>query len=246
MSRLRLFQIRLAASAVLLLLVFALVRLLWYPGAYFPIFGVSRQLWILVGVVLVVGPVLSVFVFKPGKKGLVMDLSILAIVELAAIVVAATVLFQERPYFAVFAVDRFEAVALGEVSGSSVPEALLGRQSDRQQRLVYAELPEDPERLSALINETAVLGMADIDRRPEFWKPYSDGIATIKATARPLEALLVSDKARSDAVSIWLVKFGGSAPEYIYLPLRGRAGDATIILRADTALPVATLAIDPW
>ena len=246
MSRLRLFQIRLAASAALLLLVFALVRLLWYPGAYFTISGVSTQFWILVGVVMAVGPVLSTFVYKPAKKSLVMDLGILAAVELAAVIVAAAILFQGRPYFAVFAVDRFEAVALGEISGLDVSPDLLVGQTGQRQRLVYAELPEDPDILSTLINETVLLGMADIDRRPEFWRPYSDGIATIRAAALPLEALLGGDETRSAAVDKWLAKFGGSAHEYIYLPLRGKAGDATIILRADTGYPVTTIEIDPW
>ena len=246
MSRLRLFQIRLAASAALLLLVFMLTRLFWYPGAYFTIFGVSRQLWILAGVIMVVGPVLSAFVYAPGKKGLVMDIVILGAVELAVLVAAALLIFEGRPYFTVFAVDRFEALALGEVSGSDVPEELLGRPSDQQQRLVYAQLPEDPERMNALIDETVFQGMADTDRRPEFWKPYSAGIATIKATALPLEALLSGDELRAADVNTWLLKYGGSAHEYTYLPLRGKAGDALIILSADTGIPIATLNVDPW
>lgn len=246
MSRLRLFLTRLAASAALLLLVFTLVRLRWYPGAYFTISGVSTQLWILAGVVMVVGPILSTFVYKPAKKGLIMDLGILAAVELAAVIVAAAMLFQGRPYFAVFAVDRFEAVAWQDISGSDVPQDFLVGQPGQKQRLVYAELPEDPERMLALIDETVFQGMADIDRRPEFWKPYSDGIVTVKAAARPLEALLDRDDRRSVAVNKWLVKSGGSAQDYIVLPLRGRADDAIIILGADTGYPVATLAIDPW
>jgi hypothetical protein len=246
MSRLRLFQIRLAASAALLLLVFALVRLLWYPGAYFTISGVSRQLWILAGVVMVVGPVLSAVVYKPGKKGLIMDLGILAAVELAAVIVASALLFQGRPYFTVFAVDRFEAVAAQEISGSPFAQDLLVSRPGQKPQLFYAELPEDPERMDALIDETVFQGMADIDRRPEFWKPYSAGIATIKAAALPLEALLSGDESSAAVVNAWLVKYGGDAHEYIYLPLRGRADDAIIILSADIGYPVATLEVDPW
>lgn len=246
MSRLRLFQIRFVASASLLLLVFMVTRLLWYPDAYFDIFGVSRQLWILVGVVIVVGPVLSAVIYKPGKKSLVMDLGILAAVELAVLVAALMLIFEGRPYFVVFAVDRFEAVAQGEVSGPDVLPALIEEQKDRKLKLVFAPLPEDPDKLTQLIKETVLEGMADIDRRPEFWRPYAEGISTIKAAALPLEALLGSDEPRSAAVSKWLADSGGSAQEYIYLPLRGKAGDAMIVLDADTAVPVATLSIDPW
>ena len=70
MTRFRVFQLRLLASAALLLLLFSVVRLFWYPGADFAVSGVYKQLLVLAAVVFVVGPVLSAFVFKPGKKGL--------------------------------------------------------------------------------------------------------------------------------------------------------------------------------
>ena len=119
MTRLQVFQIRSVASLALLLVVFGVVRLLWYPGAYFAISGVLTQLAVLAGVVLVVGPILTTFVFKPGKKGLTADLWILAAIEVIVVVVAVSVMFQRQPHFAVFAVDRFEAIALQDVSGES-------------------------------------------------------------------------------------------------------------------------------
>ena len=52
MTRLRLFQIRLAATCGLLLLLVAVVRLLWFPDAYFAIFDVGKLLLILAVVAL--------------------------------------------------------------------------------------------------------------------------------------------------------------------------------------------------
>ena len=65
MTRLNVFQLRLLASGSVLLLVFSVVRLLWYPGAYFAISGVSWPFLVLAGAVLVIGPALSAFVYKP-------------------------------------------------------------------------------------------------------------------------------------------------------------------------------------
>ena len=101
MTRVRLFQLRLLASGALLLLVFGVVRLLWYPGAYFSVFGAGTQFLVLAAVVIVAGPVLSAFVDKPGKKGLTFDLWVLAGVELLAVMVAGFLLFQRQPHFAV-------------------------------------------------------------------------------------------------------------------------------------------------
>lgn len=74
MTRLRVFQLRLVATASLLLVVFAVIRLLWYPGAYFTLAGADKLVLVLIMVNLVISPGLSALVYKPGKKGLKIDL----------------------------------------------------------------------------------------------------------------------------------------------------------------------------
>ena len=246
MTRLQVFQIRLVASLALLLVVFGVVRLLWYPGAYFAISGVLTQFAVLAGVVLVVGPILTTFVFKPGKKGLTADLWILAAIEVIVVVVAVSVMFQRQPHFAVFAVDRFEAIALRDVSGESAALQRFGGRPGHAPRLIFAALPEDTERMQRLIDETVFEGKADIDRRPEFWHDYAEGIAPIKAAAKPFSALLSGDAQRAIEARQWLAATGSAAEDFIVLPLRGKAGDATIVLHADIGYPVATLNIEPW
>lgn len=237
---------RLLGSAVVLLVTFALVRLLWYPGAYFAISGAHIQFLVLAAVVVVIGPVLTAFVYKPGKPGLAFDLSVLLGVELLAVVVAMTLLYQRQPHFTVFAVDRFEVVARGEVAVDELPNTIDASRPGHAPRLVYAKMPEDPDAVSRLIDETVFRGMADIDRRPEFWEPYTRGIPVIKQAARPLDALLQGSAEQQRAAARWLSSTESSAGDYVFLPLRGRAGDAAIILHADIGFPVATLRVDPW
>ena len=246
MTRLRVFQLRLLGSTALLLLVFVVIRLLWYPGAYFAVSGIYKQLLVLTAVVVVVGPILSAFVYKPGKPGLALDLGILAGVELLAVLAAAFILFQRQPHFAVFAVDRFEAVPRAEVDLGKLTTSLDSSRPGHAPRLVFARMPDDPEVVNRLIDETVMMGMADIDRRPEFWEPYASGIPLIKAAARPLAALLQGTPEQQRAVTRWLAAREARAADYIYLPLRGRSGDAVIVLHAAAGFPVATLSVDPW
>ena len=246
MPRARFFQVRLAVSAALLLLLVSVVRGLWYPGAYYDVSAVGSKLAILALVVFVAGPVLSTFVYRPGKKGLAMDLGILAGLELAAVVAAATVLYLRQPYFTVFAVDRFEAVSRQEVVDFEAARAQYGSRPGHEPRLVFASLPEDPDRMQALIDETVFMGMADIDRRPEFWSPYVSGINRVRQAARPLADLAMTDDDRGAAIANWLNANGRAVDRFLYLPLRGKAGDATIVLDAASGFPVATLPIVPW
>lgn len=246
MTRLRLFQIRLAATASLLLLLVAVVRLLWFPGAYFAIFGVGKLLLILVAIALIIGPVLSAVVFKPGKSGLMLDLAVLAALEIVAVTVGAWQIFVRQPVYAVFAVDRFEAVSRAEIDTTEIVAPVLLARPGHAPRLVYAELPEDPVVIDRLINETLFEGKRDIDRRPEFWRPYTAGISRLKAVARPLGHLLSENSERGERARRWLARNGGGARDYMFVPLRGQNGDAAMILHADIGFPVGTLDVDPW
>jgi hypothetical protein len=194
----------------------------------------------------VVGPVLSTFVYKPGKKSLAMDLGILAAIEVAAVVVAVSLIFYRQPYFAVFAVDRFVAVSKPEIAADEAAYEGFGSRPGHAPRLIYAKLPEDPEALSQLIDETVLQGMADIDRRPEFWQPYTSGLAVIMAAARPMDLLLEGTAEQRAAAQAWLDASGSQSRDFVFLPLRGKAGDATIILHANIGFPVATLLVEAW
>lgn len=246
MSRAHFFQVRLAISAAVLLFVYSAIRALWYPGAYYETAGASRQVWVLIAVVLVVGPVLSTLVYRPGKKGLATDLAVLAFVELAALGAAATLLFIRQPYFTVFAVDRFEAVSRQEVTNLAAARERFGDRPGHAPRLVFARLPEDPEHLQALIDETVLMGMPDIDRRPEFWWPYASGVGAVKAAGRPLPDLAAASADHAGVVAAWLRGRGRTAGEFLFLPLRGKAGDAALVIDAAIGYPVATIAVDPW
>jgi hypothetical protein len=246
MTRLQLFQWRLAASATLLLLLFGTIRLLWYPGDYFAIFGVRNQFLLLILISLVLGPALSVMLYKPGKKGLTFDLVVMATLELAVVIAAGSYFYDRQPYFLVFAVDRFEAVSRLEVDMGQVSYPALRERPGREPRLVYAEMPTDPNIFDRLINETVFEGKKDIDRRPEFWKPYPAGIATMRAAARPFSDLLQGDQVRAERARGWLAGREEGAHQYLYLPLRGKIQDIVIVLHAHIGYPVDMLVVDPW
>lgn len=246
MTRLRVFQWRFAASMAVFLLFFAVVRLLWYPGTYFSISGTAKLLWVLLGVILIIGPVLTTLVFKPGKWGLGFDIRALAIVEIVVLLTAGAMLFERRPFYVVFAVDRFEAVTRTEVDQGKIRFDEHRIKPFGAPRFVYAQLPTDPEEHSRLIDEVVFEGRKDIDRRPEFWRPYGDGAPVVKASARPLRNLIQIGDSQQALVQRWLSRRHGIVDDYLYVPLRGRVRDAAMILHVDNDLPVGIIDIDPW
>jgi len=246
MARARAFRIRLVATALVLLLAVAITRLLWYPGGYFAISGVSRLLLVLAAVVVVLGPGLSTVLYKPGKPSLMFDLIVIACAEIAVFGWALSEIHDRRPAFTVFAVDRFEVVARSEVDLTLLVDARLATRPGHAPRLIYAALPTDPEVMNQLIDDTVFLGRSDIDRRPEFWEPYARGVATMKARAKPLSLYLALSDDLAGPVQRWLIRRNAKASDYTYLPVRGRRGDAMMIVHADVGYPVGIVAVDPW
>ena len=246
MTRSKLFQFRFAATAGVLLLVFGIVRILWFPGDYFAISGITKLLLVLVAVNIVIGPGLSTLLYKRGKWGLKFDLVLIACIEIAVLCWALYEIHDRRPAFAVFVVDRFEAVTRSEVDLTALTGRGLGIRPSLRPQLVYAALPTDPDIMSQLIDDTLFLGKKDIDRRPEFWEPYSNGIAEVKAVARPLSRFVTPQDARAVPIQNWLQKQNGQLEDFVYLPMQARAGDAIVVIDVDSGYPVEVLAIDPW
>ena len=84
MTRFRAFTIHLTSSILIFLFFLGLMFFVWYPVPYFEIDGGWKVLRILAGVDVVLGPLLTLIVFKPGKPSLKFDMSVIVLVQLVA------------------------------------------------------------------------------------------------------------------------------------------------------------------
>ena len=71
-------------SAAIAAAVLTLMLTVWYPPPLFEAAGGNDLALILIGVDVVIGPLLTLIVFKPGKRGLRFDLAAIAVFQLAA------------------------------------------------------------------------------------------------------------------------------------------------------------------
>ncbi len=75
MNRWKAFAIHMGASLLLFLGLLLIIINVWFPGILFSIDGGWDGLKILLGVDLVLGPLLTLLVYKAGKPGLKFDLT---------------------------------------------------------------------------------------------------------------------------------------------------------------------------
>jgi hypothetical protein len=214
-------------SLALIGLIAAVVLPLWHPWGIYRISGVLPLLAILAAVQLAAGPLLTLIIYKQGKKTLRFDLAVIGLLQLGFLGVGLYTLWQSRPVFVVASNMRMAVVLANEVSDTALQQAarpewsqlssgrplLVGLQqgaADRGQQSV----------LSAFLNT----GM-DREQQPRWYLPYAEAVPQLlsNATASTADALPAAP---------------GNPVRFRSLPIVARYGQGRILLDADTGMPL--------
>lgn len=245
-DKIKAFSIHLSISATIVGFVFVLIFFFWYPKSFFEANGAWGIVRILIVVDLVMGPSLTLILFKKGKKGLVMDMCIIVAIQLSALVYGTTVIFGARPYYLVFAVDRFEIVGKSEIDSTKIVHPELTVKPNKGPILVYTELPKDPEEATKLMFETVMEGAPDIDRRPEYYQLYRPNVDKVLQQAKKITELVKIDEKNKKEVEKFLKKHPTQIDDLLYLPLKGRNKFIALVIDKTTGLPIDGISVDPW
>lgn len=247
MSRWKAAAIHLSLSILVGLLVLALLFLVWYPQPYFDAAGGRGLIVILLGVDIVLGPMLTLILFKSGKKNLLLDLCLIAVIQISALVYGLYVIAQARPVFIVAAIDRFEVVAANEIDPVDLAKGRkpqFRRLSWTGPKLVAAQRPDNLKQRQDLILSNSV--GKDLKMFPEFYVDYADGASAMLARAKSLASLHKAKPTSESVVKAWLKGHDRDAASVVWLPVNVRKVAMTMLLDARTGAVLDALPIDPW
>lgn len=246
MNRHRAAAIHLCLSILVVGSVLAAALLQWYPGIWFESMGGKHLILILAGVDIAIGPLLTWIVFRPGKKELKFDLTVIATLQLLALLYGAYTLFVARPVYMVLVADQFRTVTAIEID-----PALLA-QSEHPElrelpldgpRVAGSFLPSDPREREILKNFSVMQG-ADLHQLPQYWKPYK-GIDALRVARKlaELRALAPDNPALIDA---FLQQQGRPEDSLRFLPLRTRHKEMAALIDASNGAVVGIIDARPW
>ncbi len=235
------FLKHLLLSAAVVAVALTVIFKIWYPYPYFRIAGAERVLQILIGVDLILGPLLTLVLYKPGKKWLWFDMSFIAAIQIAALIYGLTTIYGQRPYYSVFAVDRFVLLTANKLKDADLPEDVAATRPTSGPLYAVARLPEDVAERQALLFEL-LDGAPDIEYRPYLWESFDSQRAYLQERLKPL----VSYAGRHPAVDAFI---GGKTTEelagLLCAPIQGTAGAyMTLIISAETLAPVDVIDVD--
>ncbi len=143
--RIRAFLIHLTISFTIFMGLAYLIFVYWYPPPFFYTDGGWQGFRIVAGVNLVLGPLLTLIVYKPGKPGLKLDLTLIALAQTVALIWGASVTYTERPVAVVYTLKYFTPVSAKELSKAGVAPQSLTTYGEKTPVPIYVDLPQDPE-----------------------------------------------------------------------------------------------------
>jgi len=224
MQKIKAALLHFSLSLLVFGLVMALLVLHWYPLPYFWAEGAWQGVRIAAVVDVVLGPLLTLIVYRQGKKSLKLDLGLIALVQIAALLWGLYSIYQVRPMFVVFGniagQGELHTVILDQIKDTAKsPDMLvdLGKNNPLTPPLVFVSLPSDRKTLYKLMLSEVYFKQADRYQR------YSDdnlnAVLETGLRRKFFDGLKAKEKQEFER---FLVKHNGRFDDYSFVPLHCR------------------------
>lgn len=242
MSRLKAFSIHFAISFVIFLILLYFILVQWYPQPLFSTDGGWRVIRIIVGVDLVLGPLLTLIVFKSGKPGLKFDLAMIGLVQALALSWGVWTSYNERPAAVIYTLDFFTPVPYYQLKEHGMTAKELMQFGDSWPIIIYSDVPKDKlsEVLARSLREGKPLYLFT-----EYYKQFDKEQAPIlKANSMNLEKY-VEDKPELKKLYQHSLLTGTAKTNISYLAMHSREKWVTVVFDLDDMKIIDTIDIEP-
>jgi len=220
MSRFSAFAIHLGISFLIFLVLAYLVVFEWYPGIFFENDGGWRGMRIIIAVDLVLGPMLTLVVFKAGKPGLRTDLTLIGLLQAVCLCAGTWVVYSEKPLAVVYTDGRFTVMTADDYQADAnmtVPD--LRHFPGEDPKWVTVALPADENQQLDIRAETYRAGqtLASLTDR---YVPFTTTPEFFAAAEDP--AVITGQLEWKQRLDNWLSKHGGSYQDYAFFTFATR------------------------
>lgn len=246
-NRLHALLTHLTISGVVAALAIVMVFFVWYPAPFHTAVGVTQIFLMLLTIDIVIGPIITFIIYKPNKPSLKFDLTVIALLQLAALCYGMNTVFEGRPAFVVFNVDRYTIARAFEIDTASMDKAeKSGNESAKiswfQPKWVAAVASTDSKRRQEIMFSSA-MGGADWPLLPELYVPLAQEKTQVLKKARSLEELRrlhSNDSSALTDLAVW------NDNNVKWLPLIGKVRNMVVLVDAESAGVIQVIDMKPW
>jgi len=247
MSRFKAAGIHLLLTCLIAAIAVCVMVFVWYPPPLFQLLGGFGLLMLISGCDMVIGPLLTLVVFKSGKKGMKFDLAVIAVLQLTALAYGIYIMAIARPVFIVFVKDRFELVSIADIKPGQWSKARFERfqhASWTGPEIIGVKWPTDRAERQKLM-DLMFQGM-DVHQAPEYFSPYETVAADAAAAAQPIQELKYLNYSRSKLIEDEVASLGLKENEVGFLPVSHLRGAITALVRRDNGRVLKLVPFNPW
>ncbi|MGC1521363.1 MAG: hypothetical protein WA803_07470 [Steroidobacteraceae bacterium] len=226
--RFKAFGLHLLASSVALSTILGSLYLGWYRWPAWVLTDVIHVVLVMVGVDVVLGPTLTFIIARSSKprRELARDIAVIVVVQLCALVYGTASLWSGRPLYYTYSEGLLQLVQAYDIDSE---EAVLGWQRNpglaphwySLPRWVWAPLPEDLD-LRKKIVTSAIVGGDDVVSMPQYFKPWSQGLADLRARLKKVDNVAYFAPSQKGALKERMRAAGLATDEANAMPLTGR------------------------
>lgn len=241
-KRLIFFLSHLSISFLIALLVVGLVFFIWYPSPLASAVGVTHIFLMLLVIDVILGPLLGLLVYKEGKKTLKFDLSVIILIQIAALCYGVFSIEQGRPAWLVFYADRFELVRKNDIILDNIDQA---QPQFQYVSLIKPQFVAVKSAVSAQQHQddifTEVLGGISLAQQPDRYIELTQAKNQIQKRALPLVELQQYNQ--KIKVEKTLAKYPKADA---WLPLKANAVDMVVLVNKESASIIKIVDLRPW
>ena len=246
-AKLKAFAAHLSISVVVFVAIIAACMTQWYPPPYFWIDGGIQVTRLAAMVDIVLGPLLTLVVFRPGKASLRRDLAVIGIVQVAFLAWGVQVLHQERPLLSAFVgypAERFYPIPRQYIADSARPIDELVALSKERPALVAIRMPADRAEARELVR-VQLRGLPSVFRQTERYERLDAHLNDVFLVSRSRERIRMvwpEAEARADAFA---AERGRKFEDYAFVLVHGRFQTALLVLERPSGRYAGAVYL-PW
>jgi len=140
-SRKQAFLTHLSVSMAVFFVLTYLIAFEWFPSFYYKLDNGYTGMAVIFFVDVVLGPGLTLLVFKPGKPGLKFDLMAIVIFQIVALSWGIKSVYEDRPAVTVFYDGRF--LVMTQTVSKDIDQEKIKHGKSGSQKLAYLDSPEN-------------------------------------------------------------------------------------------------------
>ncbi len=189
-NRWQAFAVHIGVSAVIFIVLAAIIVFVWYPGFLFQTDGGWQGIRLIAGVDFIIGPVLTLFVYKLGKPRLKMDLTLIGLLQICCLAYGSWLVYEQRPLAVIYADERFYTMSEGTFDMNEMDIADIPLINNGKKPVwIFVDLPEE-KTTHWKVRMEQQLRQGLVHTRTAAYLPYKDNVqrvAKLGSTAKEVE-----------------------------------------------------------